>query len=94
MRPVRLATLTCAAAALAFVVVQDRGTSAGARQYVVMYHAAAAGGAPFPAIDEVMQPAVRRSVRQGLLAAGAVLAGGVGVGAMLQSARRRAALRR
>jgi hypothetical protein len=50
---------------------------AGVGQYVAAYRDSAAG-APAVTIDEVMRPAVRRSVRQGALWGGTVLAVGLG----------------
>jgi hypothetical protein len=53
--------------AVVFCVVQDRVTAAGARQYVDLQLAAAQGrGAPVT-VDEIMGPAVGRSVAQGLM---------------------------
>ena len=52
-------------------------TAAGARRYVSLQRAALAGGGPLVTIDEVMRPAIDRSVRQGLAWAG--LVAGVGV---------------
>lgn len=56
-----------AAAIVVFCVVQDRVTAAGARRYVELQRAAATGAGSAPTIDEVMRPAVRDSVQQGLL---------------------------
>jgi ABC-type Fe3+ transport system permease subunit len=70
---------TLAAALATFLVVQDRITAAGAREYVTRQEASAAGSGPVVTIDEVMRPAVRRSVRIGLLAGGVVLAAGLAV---------------
>jgi hypothetical protein len=64
------------AALVVFCIVQDRITAGGARQYVALQREALAGRAPRVTIDEVMQPAIDRSVRQGLLAASAVMAFG------------------
>ena len=66
-----------AAAITVFLVVQDRITAGGARDYVARQRAAALGQAPAVTIDEIMRPAVRRSVRVGLLWGGVVLAAGV-----------------
>ena len=73
-----------------FLVVQDRLTAAGARDYVRRQRAAAGGqGAPVT-IDEVMRPAVARSVRLGLFWGGVVLAAGVATAtAVTQLERRR-----
>ena len=54
--------MTFIAALVVFAVVQDRVTAAGAREYVARQRAALSGrGAPVT-IEEVMGPAVRRSV--------------------------------
>ena len=73
----RVAVFAFAAAVVAFCVVQDRGTAAGARRYVSLQRAALAGRGPVVTVDEVMIPAVRRSVRDGLLWGGAI--GAVGL---------------
>ena len=85
---VRWIVLASIAAAVAvFLVVQDRITAAGARDYVARQRAAAAGQAPAVTIDEVMRPAVARSVRAGLLWGGVVLAAGLAI-AWLSAGRR------
>lgn len=66
------------AALAAFLVVQDRITAAGARRYVALQRVAIAGQTPPVTIDEVMRPAVERSVRQGLVWGALVLAAGLG----------------
>ena len=73
-----------AAAMVVFLVVQDRITAAGARDYVARQRAAALGQAPAVTIDEVMRPAVRRSVRVGLLWGGLVLAAGLATAAAVR----------
>ena len=72
------------AAIVVFCVVQDRVTAGGARQYVTLQRSALAAGTPLVTIDEVVRPAVRRSVRQGFLWSGLVIGGGL----VLASARR------
>jgi hypothetical protein len=70
--------LTLAGAAVVFASVQDRVTAAGAQRYVALQRAALAGrGAPV-AIDDVMVPAVRQSVRQASAWAAVVVAVGFG----------------
>ena len=77
LRPRTIILMTFVLALVVFAVVQDRVTAAGARQYVTLQRAALAGrGAPVT-IDEVMIPAVKRSVRQGLAWGGAVMVGGI-----------------
>jgi hypothetical protein len=72
------------AAIVVFCVVQDRVTAAGARQYATQQRRAIAEGTPLLTIDEVVRPAVRRSVRQGFLWSGLV----IGAGLVLASAHR------
>lgn len=81
---VRWIVLGSVVAALAvFLVVQDRVTAAGARRYVALQRSALAGRTPPVTIDEVMQPAVDRSVRQGALWGGVVLLVGLGAAAVV-----------
>ena len=65
------------AALVVFAVVQDRITAAGARRYVAIQRDAIAGRAQPVTVDEVMRPAIQRSVQQGLIWGGLVLAAGV-----------------
>jgi len=74
--------ITIAAAVLTFAIVQDRVTAAGARRYVALQREATAGGRPPVTIDEVVNPAVRQSVHQGLLGSSAVLASGIVIAAL------------
>lgn len=88
----RVLWLTFAAALAGYCVVQDRVTAAGARRYVAAQQEAIAGRGPAITVDDMMRPAVARSVRLGLACSGAVAAVGVGLGLALQrSARARAA---
>jgi hypothetical protein len=73
--------ITVAAAVMTFAVVQDRVTAAGARRYVALQREALARGAAPVTIDEVVKPAVRQSVHQGLVWSSLVLATGVTVAA-------------
>ncbi len=73
----RVAVFSFAAAVVTFAVVQDRGTAAGARRYVTMQRAAIAGDGPAVTVDEIMEPAVRASLREGLCWAGGVTAAGL-----------------
>ena len=79
LRPRTILGVTLVAALVVFAVVQDRVTASGARQYVTLQRAAlAAGGAPIT-VEEVIAPAIGRSVRQGLMWAAMVMAGGLAV---------------
>lgn len=80
-RAVALSSL--AAALVVFAVVQDRLVASGAGRYVALQRAALAGAAPAVTIDEVMRPAVARSVRQGLRWSAMILAAGLGVAAVM-----------
>jgi hypothetical protein len=73
--------ITAAAATMTFAVVQDRITAAGARRYVSLQREALARGDAPVTIDEVVRPAVRESVHQGLVWSSVVLAAGVAVAA-------------
>ena len=85
----RVAVFAFVAALVAFCVVQDRVTAAGARQYVTMQRAALTGSGPAVSVDEVMIPVVRASVGQGLAWAVAVgAAGGAGAAAVVRRSRR------
>ena len=87
MAAIALALMSLVAALAVFLVVQDRVTAEGARRYVALQRSAIAGRTPFVTIDEVVRPAVDRSVRQGALWGGLVLL--VGLGAAVAMARRR-----
>jgi len=60
-----------------FCSVQDRVTASGARQYVDRQLAAAAGRGNPVSVDEIMRPAVRRSVEDASLWSALVLSAGV-----------------
>jgi hypothetical protein len=62
--------------------VQDRVTAGGARQYVTLQRAAFSGRASPVTIDQVMGPAVDRSVRQGAAWGGGVLVVGLALAAI------------
>jgi hypothetical protein len=72
-----------AAAFATFCVVQDQVTRAGAERYVRLQQDALAGRGPAVRIDDVMRPAVERSVKQGLIWGGVVLAVGLSSAVML-----------
>ena len=65
---------TAVAALAAFCIVQDRITAHGAERYASLQREALAGRGNRVTIEEVMRPAIERSVRGGLLAAGSVAA--------------------
>ena len=76
-RPVRrVLWFTFAVALTVFCIVQDRVTAEGARRYVAMQREALAGRGPATTIDDVMRPAVDRSVRLALASSGVVAACG------------------
>jgi hypothetical protein len=76
-RPRVLIILSLLAGLVAFAIVQDRVTAAGARGYVAAQRQRlATGGAPL-AVDSMMTPAVDASVREGLLWGGGVAAAGL-----------------
>ncbi len=81
VRPSRILIATALAALVVFAVVQDRVTAAGARRYVALQRAALAGRGPAVTVDEIMRPAIRQSVREGLLWGGVVLVSGMGIAA-------------
>ena len=89
MRPTpRVLVVTAFLAAIVvFCVVQDRVTAAGARQYVRLQRAAVAGEGQPVTLDGIVRPAVERSVRQGLLWGGLVLASGVLLAARMPGGR-------
>ena len=82
----RLLVFSFLAAFAVFCVVQDRVTAAGAQQYALQALAAIEHHEPVAPIDSVMRPAVRRSVRLGLLSANGVLI--VGIAAAVMVSRR------
>lgn len=74
-------------AVIAFCVAQDRGTSAGVGRYIAAQRAAptadlAAGRGPTVTIDEVMGPANRAAVRDGMRWSGRVAMAGL-IGALV-----------
>jgi hypothetical protein len=73
----RLLWFTLAASVVVFCVVQDRVTAAGARRYVALQTDALAGRGPAVTVDEVMRPAISRSVRLASLSGGAVAIVGI-----------------
>jgi hypothetical protein len=89
LRPRAILALTALAALVVFAVVQDRITADGARRYVAIQRDALAGRAQPVTVDEIMRPAVQRSVQQGLTWSGLVLAGGLTVAGAVARRQRR-----
>ena len=79
LRPRWILVVTTLAALVVFAAVQDRITASGARRYVAIQRDALAGRTQLVTVDEIMRPAVRRSVQQGLIWGGLVLVVGIGV---------------
>ena len=71
--------MTAIAALVVFAAVQDRVTADGARRYVALQRGALEGRGHLVTVDEIMRPAIERSVRQGLMWGGVVLVAGAGV---------------
>jgi len=88
----RAVVFSFAAGLVVFCAIQDRVTAAGTQQYVEMQRMALAGAAPPVRVDDVMAPAIRSSLRQGLLWGS--LAAAVGLTAALQALRLAAAVAR
>jgi hypothetical protein len=87
LRPRTILVITAMAAVVVFAGVQDRITAAGARRYAAIQREAIAGRAQPVTVDDIMRPAIARSVRQGLAWGGLVLAAGAGAAGAI--ARRR-----
>ena len=73
----RLAGLVVLAAILTFCVVQDAETSAGVGRYLTAQRAALAGQGPRVTVDEIMGPANRLAVREGMAWGGRVAMAGL-----------------
>jgi hypothetical protein len=76
------------AALVVFAAVQDRVTAAGARRYVALQRDAIAGHGRAVTVDEVMRPAIERSVQLGLMWGGAVLVAGASVAGVVSRRHR------
>ena len=83
VRPRSVMLITIAMAVVVFLIVQDRVTAAGARRYVAQQRDARATSRVAPTIDQVMAPAIHRSVQQGALWSGLVLVAGCSCAAVL-----------
>ena len=88
VRPRAIVVVTALAAFAVFCVVQDRVTAAGARRYATLQRDALAGRGHAVTIDEIMRPAVRESVHEGLLWGGGVLVAGLGMASAVARGRR------
>ena len=73
----RLAGLVVLAAILTFCVVQDAETSAGVGRYLTAQRAALAGQGPRVTVDQIMRPANRLAVREGMAWSGRVAMAGL-----------------
>ena len=73
----RLAGLVVLAAILTFCIVQDAETSAGVGRYLMAQRTALAGQGPRVPIDEIMGPANRLAVREGMAWGGRVAMAGL-----------------
>jgi hypothetical protein len=80
--------VSAVAALVVFAAVQDRVTAAGARRYVALQRDAIAGHGRAVTVDEVMRPAIERSVHQGLMWGGAVLVAGASVAGVVSRRHR------
>lgn len=83
----RVIWLALAAALAVFCIVQDRVTAEGARRYVALQNEALGGRGRLVTIDEVMRPAVDRSVRLASLYSGAAAALVLAAGIVIRRAR-------
>ena len=73
----RLAGLVVLGAILAFCVVQDAETIAGVGRYLTAQRAALAGQGPRVTVDQIMRPANRLAVREGMAWSGRVAMAGL-----------------
>jgi hypothetical protein len=87
VRPRAILIVTAIAALVVFAVVQDRVTAAGARRYVALQRDAIAGRGHAVTVDEIMRPAIARSVRLGLTWAAVVVVSGVAIAATVATRR-------
>jgi hypothetical protein len=85
--PRAILVATAIAALAVFAVVQDRVTAAGARRYVALQREALAGHGEPVTVDEIMRPAIDRSVQQGLTWGGVVLVAGAGIAGAVKRRR-------
>lgn len=89
LRPRAVLVITALAAVVVFAVVQDRVTAAGARRYVMVQRDALAGRGQLVTVDQIMRPAIGRSVQQGLMWGGVVLVAGLSLAGVVSARQRR-----
>jgi hypothetical protein len=87
LRPRVVLVMTAIAAVVVFAVVQDRITAEGARRYVAIQREAIAGRGQPVTVDDIMEPAIARSVHRGLVWGGVVLVAGAGAAGALSRRR-------
>jgi len=83
----RLAGLVVLAAVITFCLVQDAETSAGVGRYISAQRAALAGRGPRVTVDEIMGPANRLALREGMAWSGRVAMAGL-IGLLIYRRRR------
>jgi hypothetical protein len=81
LRPRAIVVITAILAVTVFCVVQDRVTAAGALRYTALQRDALAGRGSAVTIDEIMRPAIAKSVQQGVYWGAGVMAAGLAVAA-------------
>ena len=89
LRPRAVLLLAVLAAVVVFSIVQDRVTAAGARRYVALQRDALAGRGQRVTVDQIMRPAIARSVQQGLIWGGVVFVAGVSLAGVVSARQRR-----
>ena len=89
VRPRAVLVATALLAVVVFAIVQDRITAAGARRYATLQRDALAGRGQLVTIDQIMRPAIARSVQQGLMWGGVVVIAGVALARMVSTRQRR-----
>ena len=73
----RVAALVVLAAVITFCLVQDAETSAGVGRYISAQRAALAGNGSRVTVDEIMGPANRLALREGIAWSGRVAMAGL-----------------
>jgi hypothetical protein len=88
IRPRGVLVITAIAAVVVFAIVQDRVTAVGARRYVTLQRAALSGRGQLVTVDQIMRPAIARSVREGVMWGAVVLVAGVSLAGVTSTRRR------